>query len=300
MRRILIITALLIGALNGTAAQQWDCHWVASPTACDTTQVWFRRTYTAAERPLEAYITVASTGYFTLYVNGRNVSTDIITPLRQQADTTARAMTFCVTRFTRSTDNTIAVWYSPATPHKDTRQLSVCYYGRQADGTPFTHYSDGAWLCREASMSLTSNGGEDQDATRHDTQWNTDGTPMALWTHAVETQGRPGESVTAMPWGQRATRITRIMQPRYFDTEDGAVAYDFTPGFYGLVRVTLRGCSRGQRISINGMHYTCTGDMDEQAFARFVPGFWRKVLISGDTFFDPEQIQSVEAMAVAP
>ena len=90
------------------------------------------------------------------------------------------------------------------------------------------------------------------------------------------------------------------MQPRFFDLTDNGVLYDFTPGFYGFTRVTLRDCKRGQRISINGLQYTCNGEMDEQAFGRFAPGFCRKVLISGDRNFKKEQIQNVEAIAIEP
>lgn len=90
------------------------------------------------------------------------------------------------------------------------------------------------------------------------------------------------------------------MQPRFFDLTDNGVLYDFTPGFYGFTRVTLRDCKRGQHISINGLQYTCNGEMDEQAFGRFVPGFYRKVLISGDRNFKKEQIQNVEAIAIEP
>lgn len=298
--RILIMIVSLAYSSQNISAQQWDCHWIAHPTACDTTQVWFSRTYTDTERPREAFITIASTGYFTLYVNGRNVSTDILTPTRQQGDTAARAMTFCVTRFTRNTDNTIAVWYSPTTPHKDKRQLSMCYYGKRNDGTPFVYNTDASWMCREASMSLATDGGENQNATTHEARWNTGNIELAQWIHAEEAEGRPDESVTAAAWPQHGTRITKTITPRYFDTENDSVLYDFAPGFYGLIRVTLRGCTSGQHININGLHYTCTGDMDEQAFGRFVPGFWRKVLISGDKYFNPEQIQSVEAIAIAP
>lgn len=300
MRRLLFILILLTGAALDAAAQQWDCSWIAHPAASDTTQVWFRRTYSSDGRPHEAFIDIASTGYFTLYVNGRNVSTAALTPLRRHNDTTPRGMTFRVTRFMRSGENTIAVWYSPAVAHKDMRQVSLCYYGNDGDGKPFAHRSDASWLCHEADMSLTASGGETKDATFYNGRWNIAEFDLACWLPAKETEGNSNESVTADRWQQNATRTARIMQPRFFDLTDNGVLYDFTPGFYGFTRVTLRDCKRGQRISINGLQYTCNGEMDEQAFGRFAPGFCRKVLISGDRNFKKEQIQNVEAIAIEP
>lgn len=292
--------ALLAGIAQEAAAQQWDCSWIAHPAASDTAQVWFRRTYNADGKPREAYIDIASTGYFTLYVNGRNVSTAVLTPLRQRHDTAPLGMTFRVTRFMRHGENTIAVWYSPAVAHKDARQVSVCCYGNDSEGKPFIHRSDASWLCREANMTLTADGGETQDATSRNGRWNTADFDLACWLSAKETEGNSHGSVTADRWRQHSARTARIMQPNSFDITDDGVLYDFTPGFYGFTRVTLRNCKRGQRISINGLQYTCNGNMDEQAFGRFAPVFCRKVLITGDRNFKREQVQNVEAIAIEP
>ena len=300
MRHILIILAMTAFAAQKAVAQQWHCAWIAHPTAADTTQVWFRRSYENASLSREAYIDIASTGFFTLYVNGRNVSTDILTPLRQQGDATPRSMTFDVKRFLRRGENTIAVWYSPSSAHKDLRQLSLNFYGTDSEGEPFSFLSDGSWLCREANMTLTTDGGEMQDATLYNMKWNTADFDLVLWLPAMETEGTAGESIMADRWQEGGSRTVSVMQPRYFDVTDEGVLYDFAPGFYGFVRVTLRDCKRGQRISINGLRYTCNGDMDEQAFGRFAPTFCRKVLIKGDEDFSREQVQSVEAIAIAP
>jgi hypothetical protein len=300
VKQILFILVLVVATTLDAAAQQWDCSWITHPAASDTTQVWFRRTYTSNRLPQEAFVSVASTGYFTLYVNGRNVSTDILMPLRKPADTTPRSMTFCVTRFLRRGKNTIAVWYSPACRHADARQLSVCYYGNDSDGEPFAHRSDASWLCREANMTLTTDGGETQDATLYNKKWNINNFDLACWLPAKEAEGNDDEYVATDPWQQHATQTTNVMSARYFDITDEGVLYDFAPGFYGFVRVTLRNCKRGEHISINGLQYTCNGEQDEQAFGRFAPSFCRKVLISGDENFDKEQVQNVEAISIAP
>ena len=93
-------------------------------------------------------------------------------------------------------------------------------------------------------------------------------------------------------------RVRRIISPRFSDRSDHSVTYDFSPGFYGFVRVTLRGCRRGEHIYINGMEYICSGEMDEQAYCRFSAIYMRRVTITGDRHFNPEQVQEVEAVCL--
>lgn len=93
-----------------------------------------------------------------------------------------------------------------------------------------------------------------------------------------------------------AVRVRQILSPRFFDRTDRSITYDFSPGFYGFVRVTLRGCQRGEQIYINGMEYICSGEMDEQAYCRFTARYMRRITITGDRHFNPEQVQEVEAV----
>lgn len=298
MKHILLIIILASTAI-GAVAQQFGCSWIAMEPADSTSQVWFRRTFVSAARPQRAFVTIASTGYFTLYVNGRNVSRAVRTPSRQLNDTTARSMTFCIDRFLRPDTNTIAVWYSPTFPRIERRQVSVCIHGTDFLGHKFALNSDSTWQCRKADMSLTAGGGEEQQASTGTPLWREAYSEAALWQSATEVEGRPGESTAACLWPEQGTMVTHIMPPRYFDIEPDGVLYDFAPGFHGTVRVTLRDCIPGEIINVDGLSYTCNGENDEQAFRRFTTVFRRKVLISGDHRFRPEQIQSVEAIETA-
>lgn len=295
----ILLTIILASTALAAAAQQFGCSWIALEGADSTSQVWFRRTYVSESRPRQAFITIASTGYFTLYVNGRNVSRAVRTPSRMPNDTTARSMTFCIDRFLRPDTNTVAVWYSPTFPRIERRQLSVCIHGTSQSGSPFAQWSDGSWQCRKASMSLTAGGGEEQHATATAPQWWKAYTETALWQPAVEVEGHANESCAHSQWPEQGTMATHIMPPRYFDIEPDGVAYDFGQGFHGIVRVTLRDCTPGESIDVDGLHYTCSGENDEQAFRRFTSTFRRKVLIRGSREFRPEQIQSVEAIETA-
>ena len=137
----------------------------------------------------------------------------------------------------------------------------------------------------------------------------------ALWQPAVPTEGYPSASVhdngvtaesifgyshhSYNTLTDNVQRAHTILRPRYFDIiANHSVSYDFAPGFFGFVRVTLRGCRRGERIRIGNLLYVCSGEMDEQAFARFNPAFMRKITISGDRHFKPEQVQEVEGICL--
>ena len=94
MFRLLHILILFIASAAAAAAStattgDFDCRWLSHPTPDDTSHVWFSRTIVTSEKdmPRAAYIRVATTGRFVLYVNGRNVSTALFTPDRQNGAT---------------------------------------------------------------------------------------------------------------------------------------------------------------------------------------------------------------------
>ena len=253
----------------------------------------------AEEQPEQTNITVATTGYFELYVNERNVTGDVMTPLRNLSDTGAIAITFDITRFIRPGANTLALWYSPAMPRADSLQLSVTCYGRYADGRKFARHSDGGWLCRKAPATLTNNHSETIDATADASLWNTGTADIACWLAAKENNGRENSHTEQRQTYYHAAKISNIRQQEFFDIINDSVTYDFGTAFCGLTRVTLRGARRGSHISIGNMLYICSGESDEQAIQRFTTTDTRRITISGDRHFRPEQVHKVEAMSIS-
>ena len=91
--KYLTIIALIVIYISETKANPYQMQWMAYPHPDDTAQVWFRNSYEIAERPVTARITIASTGYFELYVNERNVTGDVLTPLRERCSANAADFT---------------------------------------------------------------------------------------------------------------------------------------------------------------------------------------------------------------
>ena len=336
---ILFIASAATAAASTATAGDFDCRWMSHPTPDDTSHVWFSRTIVTSEKdmPRAAYIRVATTGRFVLYVNGRNVSTALFTPDRQKGDTAVAAIAYDVQRFLRTDTNTIALLYCPSM--RTHRQVSVCFYGIAADSSHFAVSGtdrpcfalngNAGWLCRHADTWQTHDGGEAMNRNLYPYRWTDANQPLALWQAVEETSTSqplnttPPQPLTTTtphhlttinplssedicgynplrinPLVDNAARISRIYTPLLTEQSGDTLTVHLVPNRRHLIRVTLRGCRRGERIRIGNLQYVCTGEMDEQAFTRFSPTDQNTVTISGDRHFCCEQVQEVESICL--
>lgn len=348
---ILFIASAATAAASTATAGDFDCRWMSHPTPDDTSHVWFSRTIVTSEKdmPRAAYIRVATTGRFVLYVNGRNVSTALFTPDRQKGDTAVAAIAYDVQRFLRTDTNTIALLYCPSM--RTRRQVSVSFYGIAADSShfavsgtdrpSFALNGNAGWLCRHADTWQTHDGGETMNRNLYPYRWTDANQPLALWQAVEETAPHlntttphhlntttPHHPTTTTPQHistsqhlttttpissedicgynplrinplvDNAARISRIYTPLLTEQSGDTLTVHLVPNRRHLIRVTLRGCRRGERIRIGNLHYVCTGEMDEQAFTRFSPTDQNTVTICGDRHFCCEQVQEVESICL--
>lgn len=194
---ILFIASAATAAASTATTGDFDCRWLSHPTPDDTSHVWFSRTIVTSEKdmPRAAYIRVATTGRFVLYVNGRNVSTALFTPDRQKGDTAVAAIAYDVQRFLRTDTNTIALLYCPSI--RTRRQVSVSFYGITADSSHFAVSGtdrpcfalngNAGWLCRHADTWQTHDGGEAMNRNLYPYRWTDANQPLALWQAVEET-----------------------------------------------------------------------------------------------------------------
>ena len=326
---ILFIASAATAAASTATAGDFGCRWMSHPAPDDTSHVWFRRTLVIEEQdmPRTAYIHVATTGRFVLYVNGRNVSTALFTPDRTPSDTTVMAISYDVRRFLRPDSNTIALLYCPST--RTRRQVSVSFYGIAADSSHFATNDTDGWLCRHADTWQTHDGGEAMNRNTYPYRWTDTDQPLALW-QAVEQistsqhhntttpqhhNTTPPQHLNTLPLlsaedicGYSPVRINplvdnaahmrRIYTPLFTEQSADTLIVHLVPNERHLIRITLRGCRRGERISIGNLHYVCTGEIDEQAFARFTPTSSNTIIITGDSHFRSEQVQEVESICL--
>ncbi len=312
MKILATLILAFMSAILPSAAQPPALRWMLAPLAGDTSCVWFRRTFVGTARPRSATVSVASAGRFVLYVNGRNVSTSLYMPSRAYGDTAAVAIDFDVTRFLRPDSNTIAVLSVPD-GNAAVSPVAVEYSGVGRDGSRFAFSGHDGWLCRVAAVGLTHDGGETCDARLEAHSAAYGHLFMPEWMPACPASPPSGRSVVwlgmsaeslfgcpSTPYSIAADDAARpwaILRPRYTDTFGHSVAYDFSPGFYGLVRVTLRDCAPGDTITVGRLTYICSGETDEQAIVRFSPCYMRKVVVDGKSL-DRSQVQEVEALCM--
>lgn len=297
MTKQLLTSILFLLLATAAVAQEFSLHWISSPQPDSTSQLWFRKQIIKSERPKKAFVCIATTGYADLYVNGRNVSRNVMTPYREAFSSYTASATYDITRFIHSDTITLAVWYSPSYPYITEKQLSAMFYGTYDDGTPFSYFSDRSWLCCQAPAFLNSKGGETIDGRQDRTLWKSNSDySLALWTgcESVETSDNDWNGQA----GQTVSTIGEVINYRYFDNKKDTITYDFGNGLHGWLRITLRDAKRGEHIYFGNMEYICNGKLDEQACMRFTTDYIRKPVICGDRRFKPDQITNVEGLSI--
>lgn len=312
---IMVLMGLLVIGMTTASAQTASLGpgEISCTTADSLSDIWFRHTYLTQRRPISAKLSVTARGRYRVYVNESNVTPPLPTDNCHQPVT----IDIDVSGYLRSDSNTVAILYHPIGPHD--HQIAVCYYGVGRDGRPFGHNADGGWLCRPVDEG--SGDGIDRGYTQTVSTacWTPvsapgrvemEGTKAASEPRRVEigvtkADSAPRRVSTEMEMWPLATllpvrvnRVTRVTEPRYSERTPEGIAYEFVTGFYGFVRLTLRGAKKGETITIGGRKYTCNGETDEQITTAFEPTYHRRVIVSGDSAFDASQVQRVDGVSL--
>lgn len=284
---IMVLMGLLVIGMTTASAQTASLGpgEISCTTADSLSDIWFRHTYLTQRRPISATLSVTARGRYRVYVNESNVTPPLPTDNCHHPVT----IDIDVSGYLRSDSNTVAILYHPVGPHD--HQIAVCYYGVGRNGRPFGHNADGGWLCRPVDEG--SGDGIDRGYTQT--------VSTACWT-PVSAPGRVSTEMGVWPLATllpvRVNRVTRVTAPRYSERTPEGIAYEFVTGFYGFVRLTLRGAKKGETITIGGRKYTCNGETDEQITTAFEPTYHRRVIVSGDSAFDASQVQRVDGVSL--
>lgn len=317
----------------GTMGQTFGWSWIKASGQMGEGQQWFRRTYTHLGSVYDATLRVATTGYVKVYVNGRQVTTDLITPFRPANSNEAVALTYHVAPFLRPDSVHIAVWYAPVPQAADSCQLAVNFFGEDVDGQRFGFQSDETWLCRPAPAWYEADGDalvEGYDGRAMQPEWTFGDTDWSLWQPAevvndtkcrlvVEADSRErlrlkrvyvaslckstsadNQYLTAHNQFLCANNQRNQINCRRVKAGNERVTAVFPQPFFGFVRITFRGARRGERVATdNGLAYICSNQIDEQLFGRFLPRVHNIFSILGDRRFQSSQVQYVEGLELS-
>ena len=278
-------------------AQPVGGQWISCPDPDNVSQLFFRQSFTFDERPERARLSVATTGDVIVYINGRNISTDVFTVWQGFGnEAQVKSAQFDVARFLAEGRNVVAIWYAPHARIPDRRQLAVSLYGEYDEGDAFAFTTDDTWLCRYAPAGFTPDGCEYMDGEHTSPSWKTDETGISCWIPVCAVSGNVWSAFGKCSAQTERLRVVKVLSPDYFDVESDGITYDFGTACRGFVRVTLRGTMRGEHLSVPGLEYVCSGRPDEQAYNTFRMISCRRLFITGDEHFERSQIQKVELL----
>lgn len=264
MTRLLALLVLCLSYAALARADGQPRQWINATDSCPESQIWFMRTVILDKEVKSAWVEVASNGRVAVYVNGYNTSTDVLTPYRP-GDRTMRSFRCQATPFVSSDTCRLAVWYSPFLKSYNGRQLSLTFYGTYTDGSHFAFETDGSWSWTAAPATTHLSRGETEHIAygSTDVEWLSDDLPLPSLLPVSVTCG----SEITLP--SRPLLIRNIYPCRLALSSSTSLTYLSPHPFRGWVRVTLRGMKKGQSVTVNGLHYTCGGILDEQACRRF-------------------------------
>lgn len=306
MRHLATLILSILWVLDSNA-QEFGTHWISYPLPNDSSEVWFRKRYMMQQLPIQAQITLASTGFYKLFINERNVTGS--TKFDGIKDSVLLSRTFDVTHYLRKGENIIAVWYAPQGKPSYGKQLSLEFYGWNQDSIPFYHKADGKWLCRQ--LKDCSNGENERFDGRTNTQiWKSEEFQSKGWVHP--TGSIAIDSIcndTSIPRNHLAlkenkvikaeNKVYNVLAPVYTFTDSTGYNIDFGRPFRGTIRLTLREAHHGDKLYINGYQYICNGELDEQAFFRFKYQNRRIYTITWSERFKRNDIVNIEGLEIS-
>lgn len=333
---IMVLMGLLVIGMTTASAQTASLGpgEISCTTADSLSDIWFRHTYLTQRRPISATLSVTARGRYRVYVNESNVTPPLPTDNCHHPVT----IDIDVSGYLRSDSNTVAILYHPVGPHDHQIAVCYYGVGRDgrpfshnADGgwlcRPVDEGSDdgidrgytqtvstACWTPVSVPGRLEMEGTKAASEPR---RVEIEETKASSAPRRVEIEGRTADSelrtadselrrvsaemgvwplATLLP--VRVNRVTRVTAPRYSERTPEGIAYEFVTGFYGFVRLTLRGAKKGETIIIGGRKYTCNGETDEQITTAFEPTYHQRVIVSGDSAFDASQVQRVDGVSL--
>lgn len=246
------------GLLNKS---DWKAKWIGTDQIYDPKQAdcniwdpWLRKSFTINAVPKRAMFFVASVGYHELYVNGKKVNDDVLSPAVSNHAKRARYIAYNIAPLLRPGKNVIAIWlgtsWSIFGPYiEKSRPNTPIVIAQGQIGTQLVK-TDQTWLSKESPNKLLGSwdfakmGGELYDANRELPEWNAIGLDDSSWTKAVVYQ--PNLILSAQQ--VEANKVFDEIKPvAIVSRPDGSYRVDMGVNFAGWTSVNISG-KPGDRI----------------------------------------------------
>ena len=242
------------------------------------TAPWLRKTFMLDQVPTRAVATIATIGYHELYVNGRKVGDDVLSPAVSKLDSRVLYVTRDITGMLQPGENTLGLWLGQGwTPwsfyglrHGATAkgQLVIEIDGRP----PVTIVTDASWKTSPSPITFIGGwvyrdfGGELVDARLDNPEWCSPGFDDSRWNAAsiIPVEAVPLSSELVQP-----NRITATLPAVAVDAFAGnwwsrsGYRIDMGRAFTGWLRLRLAG-KPGQLVTIAYSEYDDGTQVGEQ------------------------------------
>ncbi len=242
----------------------------------------FRKTFRTEKRVAEALLFVSGLGQYEARINGRPITTNVLTPGWTDYRKRIFYNSYDVTARLQAGANAIGVMlgngmynvegvagrYTKFVGSDGQPKLILQLHLRYADGTQAIINSDGSWQTRPGPIVFSSAyGGEDFDAQLEPAGWDTAGFSAGDWKPAVVVGGPGGMLVSeAMPpvTAAREFRPVKISHP-----SSDRVVYDLGQNFAGWPDLAVTGPAHSSVPLICGELLTADGLVTQQSAHAF-------------------------------
>lgn len=248
--------------------EEWEGKWIGSdelydPAGLDNniSDPWFRKTFQLQKTPGKATLFLASVGYHELYVNGKRIGEDVLSPAVTDHTKRARYVAYDITAELKRGANVIAIWLGtswsifppyilhddrPATPIVTARLAIYKEKSPAGDAVPVKLVStDESWKTHPSPNKLTGKwdfmkmGGEIWDARKEIADWNLPSADESGWKPAtiydVKSLSLSAEKV-------EPNRLSDEINPVAIEARpDGSYRVDMGVNFAGWTEVYVSG-----------------------------------------------------------
>lgn len=319
--------------------QEWKAGWISAPTVFDLQKLnqhryamingtvtndylepmpLLRKEFSITKPVRQARVYIAAPGFHELYLNGKKVSDDVLSPAFTNYDKTILYNVRDVTGSLTRGDNAVGImpgngWYNSASkevwgfdtaPWRDLAkvrfQLEILY----EDGTKESIVSDPSWKATTGPITFSQlRQGEYYDARLEIPGWSEAGTDTDGWQHVRPVTAPIG---TLRPESLPPVKVMETFTPIDVKTlPNGNTVYDFGQNIAGFIHINVSGTSGtrlqfkyAEKVDKNGIpdqsnidnlladslfqvdRYTLKGDGEEAWSPRFVYHGFRYVELS--------------------
>ncbi len=230
----------------------WQAKWVKAPGK--ESSPWLRKEFTLAATPERAMALVNVKGLYELYVNGKKVGDDVLSPAVSVYRKRSLYNTYDISKLLRPGDNCVGVWLGLGVNfHGDVVPLARVQLDLSVGGKKVVVGTDTSWTCMpsthtEFAWAWQGNGRERIDARRDIAGWSKVGCTAGKWKPVEEFTELSG---VATAQSCPPNRITKVI-PMVTCTALGKDAWelDFGTNLTGWMRLRLPQLKAGHQVTI--------------------------------------------------